>query len=79
MILSYPEGKSVERTVYFGDLIGVVFGNVTIENLYGKTNKNTELLPENACQFGRYIGVLKANYRWITIFRSIERYCKINL
>lgn len=62
-VLSYPEGKSVERTIYFGNLIGVIQGNITIENSYGNTNKNIDLLPENACQFGKYIGALEANYK----------------
>ena len=60
VILNYPSNKSVERKIYFGNIIGVIFDNIEVENCYAYTNKTVNL-PENACGFGQNIGNVDNN------------------
>ena len=57
VVLNYPSNKTVERKVYFGNIVGSIYSNITIENCYGYTNKTINL-PENACGFGQNIGAV---------------------
>ena len=60
VVLNYPADKTVERSIYFGNIFGSVFENIIIENCYGYTNKTINL-PENACGFGQNIGAIQHN------------------
>ena len=55
LTLSYPDGKSVERTIAYGEIIGSVYTDVTIDNCYGYSNKTINL-PDNACEIAQNIG-----------------------